>query len=68
MSTKRLHIQQQCDNLLNALETAQYDNNGVRKDDGTSDIDSLDSFEYSFLNYMDTIYSSVIRKENDANN
>lgn len=68
MSTKRLHIQQQCDNLLNALETAQYDNNGVRKDDGTSDIDSLDSFEYSFLNYIDTIYSSVIRKENNANN
>lgn len=41
----------ECDSLVNALCTAVWDpkelTKNVRLDDGTSDIDSLDSFEYT---------------------
>lgn len=42
----------ECASLVTALCTAVWDPNeitkNVRLDDGTSDIDSLDSFEYTF--------------------
>ena len=42
----------ECASLVNALSTAVWDpkelTKNVRLDDGTSDIDSLDSFEYTF--------------------
>ena len=41
----------ECDSLVTALSTAVWDpkelTKNVRLDDGTSDIDSLDSFEYT---------------------
>ena len=42
----------ECASLVNALSTAVWDpkelTKNVRLDDGTSDVDSLDSFEYTF--------------------
>lgn len=44
-------VEGECDSLVNALCTAVWDpkelTKNVRLDDGTSDIDSLDSFEYT---------------------
>ena len=46
----------ECDSLVNALCTAVWDpkelTKNVRLDDGTSDIDSLDSFEYTIERRM----------------
>lgn len=43
-----------CETLVNALCTAQWDvkHPDVRLDDGTSDIDSLDSYEYSWERWL----------------
>ena len=45
------YMDRECDSLVNALCTAVWDpkelTRNVRLDDGTSDIDSLDSFEYT---------------------
>lgn len=45
------YVEGECESLVNALCTAVWDpkelTKNVRLDDGTSDIDSLDSFEYS---------------------
>lgn len=52
ISSKRLHIvENECDDLIDGLETAVWDDKQLidkRLDNGTSDIDILDSFEYSF--------------------
>ena len=44
------YVEGECESLVNALCTAVWDpkelTKNVRLDDGTSDIDSLDSFEY----------------------
>ena len=46
------YVEGECNSLVNALCTAVWDpkelTKNVRLDDGTSDIDSLDSFEYTF--------------------
>ena len=46
------YVQNQCNSLETALCTAVWDpdevTKNVRLDDGTSDIDSLDSFEYTY--------------------
>lgn len=46
------YVQGECQSLVDALSTAVWDpkdlTKNVRLDDGTSDIDSLDSFEYTF--------------------
>jgi PBSX family phage terminase large subunit len=44
-----LTIDPSCDNLIKAYEQAEYNDKGERADDGRSDIDSLDSAEYSWL-------------------
>lgn len=50
MAEGRFFITRDCESLEKAFETAVYDNkrNDIRLDDGTSDIDSLDAFEYSW--------------------
>ena len=52
MGAKRFYITEDCQSLQQALCDAVYDmksaEEDVRLDDGTSDIDSLDSFEYTF--------------------
>jgi len=50
MAQKRLFIARRCEHMIDAFQTAVYDSNSfedVRLDDGTSDIDSLDAFEYA---------------------
>lgn len=54
MKQGRLFVSKDCPHLIEAFQTACYDPKSfddVRLDDGTSDIDSLDAFEYSFESY-----------------
>lgn len=70
MAQKRLFISRKCENLIDAFQTAVYDPkcyDDTRLDNGTSDIDSLDAFEYSLepyyqqlLRYGEKPYQSVI--------
>lgn len=62
MATKHLYIvydyeltEDEQMKLIGALSNAMY-KNGVRRDDGTSDIDSLDAFEYSMSEDVEEIY------------
>lgn len=56
MTQGRLHILRgRCNTLIEALCTAVWDKDkleDVRLDDGTSDIDTLDSFEYAWSAYI----------------
>lgn len=55
MASGRLYMTKDCESLQKALCSAVYDEksqNDTRLDNGTSDIDSLDSFEYSFEIYI----------------
>lgn len=51
ISAGRLHISAECPHLIEALKTAVWDERSVHKDvrldDGSTNIDSLDAFEYS---------------------
>lgn len=49
IATHRLHIYKGAKTVINALSNALWDSkkNDTRLDDGTSDIDTLDAFEYS---------------------
>ena len=50
------YVGKQCDSLVTALGTAVWNPKNLteneRLDDGTSDIDSLDAFEYTFERYI----------------
>lgn len=58
-----LFIEEDCKTLIEALSSALWkksktqvtEGNDERLDDGTTDIDSLDAFEYSFERYMTSI-------------
>lgn len=56
-----------CDSLVTALSECVWDpgkpGEWVRLDDGTSDIDSLDAFEYSFERFIRAIVSEIERGE-----
>jgi len=50
MKQGRLYVSKNCPHLIEAFQTAMYDSkkmDDTRLDDGTTDIDSLDAFEYS---------------------
>ena len=51
ISSGRLHISTECPHLIEALKTAVWDERSInrdrRMDDGSTNIDSLDAFEYS---------------------
>lgn len=51
ISSGRLHISSECPHLVDALKSAVWDESSTHKDtrldDGSTNIDSLDSFEYS---------------------
>lgn len=51
ISSGRLHISSQCPRLIEALRSAVWDDRSIhrdeRLDDGSTNIDSLDAFEYS---------------------
>jgi hypothetical protein len=46
-SSGRLKISKNCPHLIDALKNAVWDDSGKRLDNGSTDIDSLDAFEYS---------------------
>lgn len=54
-------IAPQCEELIKAFYEAEYNKKGDRADDGTSDIDSLDSFEYSWLQDMEFMREIILR-------
>lgn len=55
-------IAEECESLIEAFQGAVYDDKvigaEVRLDDGTSDIDTLDAFEYSFERYIPRLVRS----------
>lgn len=58
MAQKRLYICRKCEHLIEALCEAVYDSkrfDDTRLDDGTTDIDSLDAFEYSIEPYYENL-------------
>lgn len=71
MAQKRLYVSRKCEHLIDAFSTAIYDPkrfDDTRLDDGTSDIDSLDAFEYSIEPYYQQLlkygmpeYKTVLR-------
>ena len=48
-----------CEELVTAIQEATY-KNGVRLDDKTVNVDSLDSLEYAWLMEMDIIFDTII--------
>lgn len=59
-----LKLTRECESLVDALNMAVWDSKrpDERLDNGTSDIDSLDSFEYSFSTYIDLFTRNLSRK------
>ena len=55
----RLEIHEDNEDLLQAFEMAEYNDNGERIDNGSSNIDSLDGFEYTLLEFIEQIYNSI---------
>ena len=58
-----LSIDVSCPRLLSALETVEYNDKGERIDDGTYNIDSLDSFEYSWLEWYSDIETGILKSK-----
>ncbi len=61
LGAKYVKIDESCDELIKAFYEAEYNKKGDRADDGTSDIDSLDSFEYSWLMDMNFMREIILR-------
>ncbi len=61
MGAERFYITEDCQSLSDALSDAVWDKKKVdtRLDDGTSDIDSLDAFEYSWERDMKYLIQEV---------
>lgn len=62
MAQKRLFVNRKCEHMIDAFQTAIYDPDkfeDVRLDDGTSDIDSLDAFEYCLEPYYNQLIRAV---------
>jgi phage terminase large subunit len=55
-----ISITPKAQNLIAAIEQAEYGNKNERADDGRSDIDSLDSFEYSWLKEKKVIRDIIL--------
>ena len=65
MAQKRFYISRKCPHLVSALQTAVYDPkkmDDTRLDDGTSDIDSLDAFEYSIEPWAKQLEAAGFRR------
>lgn len=67
-------IEDDCNTLIEALNSALWksektkitENQDERLDDGSTDIDSLDAFEYSFERHITKINDFASRKRGDA--
>lgn len=60
VATGRFFYTDDCESLVEALSTAVYEDDKMvdtRLDDGTSDIDTLDAFEYSIEKYIKVLTS-----------
>ena len=67
MAQGRLFVSKKCPHLINAFQNAVYDpdkDEDVRLDDGTTDIDSLDAFEYSIEPYFKQLEAAGHRMVN----
>lgn len=65
MAQKRLFVARKCEHMIDAFQTAVYDPDkfdDVRLDNGTSDIDSLDAFEYA----IEPWHQKLIKAAEDA--
>jgi hypothetical protein len=51
-----------CKELIKATSEAEYDKNNERRDDGTVDVDSLDSEEYSWLDDLELIEKYILSR------
>lgn len=58
-NTDRLVIHKKAIKYHNAMMNALYDSRGVRKDDGSSDIDTLDAGEYGLKPYLKFIMNEI---------
>lgn len=59
------YIEEECETLVEAISSALWDDNSKedeRLDDFTSDIDTMDAFEYSFERFMKKINDTIERK------
>lgn len=59
------YIEEECETLVEAISSALWDDNSkedVRLDDFTSDIDTMDAFEYSFERFIKKINDTIERK------
>lgn len=66
MAQGRLKVNRKCVHMIDAFQTAIYDPDkfdDVRLDDGTSDIDSLDAFEYCLEPWYQNLIKEVERSE-----
>lgn len=64
MAQKRFFVARRCEHMIDAFQTAVYDSKSfedVRLDDGTSDIDSLDAFEYAIEPWYQHLINGVER-------
>ena len=63
------YIEEECDTLVEAISSALWDsekNEDTRLDDFTTDIDTIDAWEYSWCRYMKKINDMIERKRSDA--
>ena len=60
MAQDRLYVNEKCIFMREAFSGAVWDDNtdDIRLDDGTSDIDSLDAFEYAIYPFKDSLINS----------
>lgn len=56
-----VEIDASCTRLIKAIQMAERDKQGKRKDDGTTDVNSLDAFEYSWLDDIPMIHNVILR-------
>jgi len=47
--------------LIKALQEREYNKKGEPADDGSSDVDSIDSYDYTWIKDMDFIYDIIMR-------
>lgn len=69
MGQGRLFVTKKCEHLIDALSSAVYDDTKMvdtRLDDGTTDIDSLDAFEYSFEPYYKQLEAAGHNRNKDG--
>lgn len=66
MAQGRFYVARKCPHLIDALQNAMYNPKKLedeRLDDGTTDIDSLDAFEYSIEPYYKQLESAWYQKK-----